>query len=387
MRADLLVVGGGPAGATAACRLAEAGRLVLLLEREPGPRHKVCGEFLSIEAQGYLAALGIDPLALGAAPISRLRLVHEDEAVETELPFHALGLTRRTLDEALLAAAARRGVEVARGVAVRSIGADGDGLVAQTDGLGALRTPTLFLGTGKHDVRGAKRRADGADDGLIGFKAYFALAADQTDALRDHIEVILFEGGYAGLQLVEGGTANLCLLVERERYEALGKSWDALLADLLASSPHLAGRLGAARALLDKPLAIARVPYGFVHRPADDDPPGLFRLGDQAGVIPSFSGDGMSIAMHTGRLAADAYLAGDETGRTFHRRVRADIAGQIRFAAVLHRAGRSAPGRRALLRACRLWPGAMRLFASWTRLPASALASAGHGRVSPAPPP
>ena len=70
---DVVIVGGGPAGAAAACILAEAKRAVLLIERDAEPRHKVCGEFLSIEAQTYLAHLGIDLDALGASRISRLR--------------------------------------------------------------------------------------------------------------------------------------------------------------------------------------------------------------------------------------------------------------------------------------------------------------------------
>ena len=72
---EIVVVGGGPAGAAAACRLARAGRLPLLLERDTGPRHAICGEFLSVEAQAYLADLGVDARALGGAPIRSLRLV------------------------------------------------------------------------------------------------------------------------------------------------------------------------------------------------------------------------------------------------------------------------------------------------------------------------
>ena len=74
-----MIVGGGLAGASAACVLAHAGRPPLLIERDPEPRHKVCGEFLSIEAQAYLAHLGIDLDRLGASRISRLRLIQEAE--------------------------------------------------------------------------------------------------------------------------------------------------------------------------------------------------------------------------------------------------------------------------------------------------------------------
>jgi 2-polyprenyl-6-methoxyphenol hydroxylase-like FAD-dependent oxidoreductase len=107
----VVVAGSGLAGAAAAAGLAQAGVEVTLIEREAGPVHRICGEFLSTEAQEYLAKLGLDVGALGGAPISRLRLVRGNEAVAAALPFRGIGLSRFTLDEALLnhAAAQRSG--------------------------------------------------------------------------------------------------------------------------------------------------------------------------------------------------------------------------------------------------------------------------------------
>lgn len=368
MSPEVVVIGGGPAGTVAAAALGRAGKRVLLLEREREPRHKICGEFVSVEAQDILAELGVDPEALGAAPITELRLVHDGQVAQARLPFRGLGLTRRALDEALLAAAARHGVEVARGAAVQGLAKDDSGFAVSTKALGDVASPTVFLATGKHDLRGLRRDPSGTQDGLVGLKMYFRPTAAQHAALAGAIEVILFPGGYAGLQLVEGGVANLCLLVEAGRFQALQGRWDALFADLLATCPHLDRRLGAAQALLDKPLAIARVPYGFLHE-ARAEHEGLFRLGDQAAVIPSFSGDGMAIAMHSGRLAARTYLAHGRAASLFQSRLRGDVGGPVRLACVLYAASRPAVARRALVSGCRLWPGALRLVARRTRVP------------------
>ncbi|WP_419815670.1 NAD(P)/FAD-dependent oxidoreductase [Glacieibacterium sp.] len=280
---EIVIVGGGLAGAAAATLLAQSGRRAVVLERSTGAHDKICGEFLSVEAQAHLAALGFDVTRLGGAPIDRLRLVSGTRMVTTRLPFRALGLTRRALDEALLGHAAAAGVRVERGVTVRAI----DGGRLDTSG-GSLNADILLLASGKHDVRGVKRDTSGTISGLIGFKQYFRVSPAVRAALAGHIEVVLFDGGYAGLQLVEGGVANLCLLVERARYDGAGASWTGLFADLLRE-PHLRSRLGDAEPMLDRPLTISGVPYGYVFH-GDS---AAYRLGDQAGVIPSFSGDGM----------------------------------------------------------------------------------------------
>jgi len=370
---DLVVVGGGPAGACAASLLAGAGRATLLIEREAEPRHKICGEFLSIEAQACLRTLGVDVRALGGVPIAQLRLVSGRSVAEARLPFEGMGLTRRTLDEALLRCARQHGAVVRRGLAVRAIEPVGGRIRLKLGGGGTLETPTLFLATGKHDVRGAKRAAGAGSYDLIGFKAYFRLAPLQFRALEEAIEVVLFEGGYAGLQLVEGGAANLCLLAERTLFERAGGSWEGLLSHLRDGAPHLGSRLEGAEALLDRPLSISRVPYGFVHRDQGSEPDGLFRLGDQAGVIPSFAGDGIAIALHTARVAAATYLARGNAASEFHRQVSEDIAGQIRLASILYGFSTLALGRAALVMLGQAFPGTMRSIASRTRVPSGAL--------------
>jgi hypothetical protein len=85
-----------------------------LIEREPTPRHKVCGEFLSGEALEDLHALGIDVASLGAVPIDYVRLAAARRAAEAPLPFPAASLTRKALDTALLAEAVAAGVRVER---------------------------------------------------------------------------------------------------------------------------------------------------------------------------------------------------------------------------------------------------------------------------------
>ncbi|WP_416906953.1 MAG: NAD(P)/FAD-dependent oxidoreductase [Polymorphobacter sp.] len=348
------IVGGGLAGAAAACGL---GGRALLLERETGAHDKICGEFLSHEAGDTLAALGFDASRLGGAPIGRVRLHSGARTAAAALPFVAHGLSRRTLDEALLDHAAARGAEIRRGVSVRGLG-DGTALTSE----GETAAGTIFLASGKHDVRGTGRARDGTIDGLIGFKMFFRAPPSLAARLAGHVDVTLFEGGYAGLQPVEGGRVNLCLLVERARFKALGGTWDALFAALLRE-PSLAA-LEAAEALLARPLTISNVPYGYLAKPRDD---GLWRLGDQAAVIPSFCGDGMAMALHSGHLAARMVADGADAP-AFQARLRRDTARQVRLATTVQHVATTKAGRFVTMAGLSAVPGAMGVLARWTRV-------------------
>ena len=216
------------AGGALAIALAKAGRSVILLERETGPHDKVCGEFLSREAILYLNAIGIDPAALGACSIHSVRLANGADVTTVPLPFPALSLSRRVLDDALLSRAADQGADIRRGARVQSLKSGQDWWDARLATGESLHGRSTFLATGKHDVRGLPRPA-GIQPDLIGFKIYMRLSPAQSAGLAGHVELTLFRGGYAGLELIEGGLANLCLLVKRTRYAALGQDWGALL--------------------------------------------------------------------------------------------------------------------------------------------------------------
>ncbi len=364
---EALVIGGGLAGAAVAIALARASREVVLVEREAGPCDKVCGEFLSAEACDYLRALGLDPRAKGAVVIDKLRLCIGDGIQVVPLPFAALSLSRRVLDEALLELAVATGVTVRRGVKAKALTQARGGWSARLADDSEVFARSAFLATGKHDLRGRGRPPGGQDD-LVAFKLHWILAPAATRALAEHVELVTFEGGYAGLQLVEGGRANLCLVVRRGRLQGLGARWDRLLASVRRDSPHLDARLAGAQPCWARPLALSAIPYGHVQRRGD----GLWRLGDQAAVIPSFSGDGMSIALHSAALAATAHLAG-HTPEMFQRQLAHDVARQVWIATAVSRGLVRRPAQALLGVTARAFPGLVSQLAARTRVSEAAL--------------
>jgi flavin-dependent dehydrogenase len=265
----------------------------------------------------------------------------------------------------MLELAVREGVEVRRGVRIDTLRRANSGWSAEMADGNALHTHSVFLATGKHDL-GGWRRPKGKQDNLIAFKMYFALAAEQQQALRGWIELHLFPGGYAGLQLTEGGKANLCLLVSRAALRSCRNDWQTLLAQVMAFSELLAERLEGAQPLQEKPLALSSIPYGMLLRHAE---PGLWRLGDQAAVTPSFSGDGMSIALHSAAVAAELYLSGG-TSLELAARLGRELRSPIALATNISRLMIASP---ALAHVLRAWPPFLSIFAGRTRVPQDAL--------------
>jgi menaquinone-9 beta-reductase len=364
---EALIIGGGPAGAALGIMLAQSGRAVEIIEQTASMHDKVCGEFLSWEAVTYIAQLGIDLRALGAVPINRMRLASRQCIADCELPFPAMSITRRRLDEALLSAAARAGAVVLRGRRVESLQRSGSIWTALLTGGITRCAPAAFLATGKHDL-GGHRRPPGKQNDLIAFKMYIRLSPAVQQALRGRIDLILFPGGYAGMQLNEDNEANLCMVVNRRTLHSCRYEWPRLLERICHSSPYLARQLQAAEALLPKPLALSSIPYGLL---PTDSPSGLWRLGDQAAVIPSFSGDGMAIAFHSAQVAAEIYLRGG-SARELTARLQKELSRSVHFATLLSRLMIGAPW---LSFVVRLWPSLLRGFASQTRVPRNAMLS------------
>jgi menaquinone-9 beta-reductase len=362
---DVVVIGGGLAGSAAATRLAQEGCKALLLEKETAAHDKVCGEFISFEAQRYLAKLGFDLTALGAEPINRIRLMRGDKVAATQLPFLALSLSRRRLDDAMLSHAGASGVELRRGVTVAGLAQEGSRWHVELAGSDPVFAGTVFLATGKHDLRGWQR-SGGSQNNFIGFKLHFELTPTQKERLADHIDMALFDGGYAGLEPVEDGKANLCLVVTKSRFAHYGKNWGKLLGALLRMTPPLAERLAGAKPCWPRPLSIFGIPYGFVYRDKPDAPPGLYRLGDQMAVIPSFSGDGMAIALHTAFRGVESHFHDDAS--SYHRRARAELLPQIRRAALLSKMVEFPLAQAFMVSMCSRAPKLMAGIATGTRL-------------------
>ena len=301
---DVLVVGGGPAGATIAALTASRGASVILLEKERFPRDKVCGEFLSAEGCGVIHRMGMLQTlkSMGAKAMTSCLLADgKGRSITTHLPQAALGISRSTLDTLLLAKARAAGVTIHEETHAVAPILENDRVTGITTKSETYRAKLVIAADGR---RSMLQRALDPDIGdpmtthpgsWFGFGAHFS---DMTRGLGGRIELFVFDGGYAGLGPVEGGRLDLALIARVEALRACSNSPKLLFEERIKRNPLLAQRLDGAEPLSPW-RAIGPLKFG-VRKPASH---GAIFLGDAAGTIDPFSGEGISNALVAAELA------------------------------------------------------------------------------------
>lgn len=354
-RPSPIIVGAGPAGSAVAIRLARGSVQPCLVDHQEVPGDALCGGFLSWTTIAQLAELGLSTDLLGGHRITQIALFAGGREERLSLPAPAMGLSRHHLDALLRAAAQSAGAQLRIGRATLLSPTDltlDDGEVRAWD--------SLFLATGKHDLRGAGRPHDNGDPEL-GLRLKLAAHPRLNDLIGDRIELHMSGGGYVGILLQEDGSANICMAVRKSRLTAAGGKPVALLHQLADQSPALAARLAdiPADPRID---AIGHVPYGWR---AQDSWAGLYRVGDQAAVIPSLAGEGIGIALASAERAVQRWQAEGRDGALSYQRDFARRSARPLAAAAAFRFLGSHP---TLLRALIHAPGAAALAMRLTRI-------------------
>jgi flavin-dependent dehydrogenase len=293
---DVLVVGGGPAGAMAARELARSGREVLLVDRSRFPRDKVCGACLNARSLDLLARAGLlDQLVeVGARPIAAFELVTAAGNARVDLPRGA-ALSRRRLDLVLIESAGRAGVRLLTGS--RAL------LGPCEEGLRRVRLP-------EHGDELSARvvlAADGLSGGFLPEAAMPRVAAGGSrlgawailEAGRDPqagppagtIAMAVSEEGYVGAVRVENGAINLAAALDRGRVATHGLA--GAVARILEQSGAVAPCPEAIRA------ASWRGTGPLTRRPLDVAMERVLLIGDAAGYVEPFTGEGMTWALES----------------------------------------------------------------------------------------
>lgn len=356
-----IIIGGGPAGAAAAIALTEAGVQATLYERQSHIGDAICGGFLSWRTLAQIEALGVTQDSLGGAKATHLSLFLGNRHWSMALPAPAMGLSRQRLDTLLLARAEQCGADIQRGVSVQMA----DEWRITLDSGDSIEVDTLFLATGKYELRGLTRPRDAAgDDPELGLRMRLPPCAALDALVGEAIEIHLFDRGYLGINRQEDGSANACMAVRKSRLIEAG-SPIALFTQLADASPAIAARLDSAASM--PPVdAIAHVPYGWRARTTTT---GIFRLGDQAGVIPSLAGEGMGIALASASAAVSHWRSGGpDAALAYQQAFARNMARPVTLAHIIKEIGTRPQLARVPVAVLAAIPGAAAMIARLTRI-------------------
>ncbi len=304
------IIGGGLAGLGLALGLRRVGVPVVLIEAGEYPRHRVCGEFITSLDPLTIDALGLEPLlkdSLNAGSVTWFK--GPERKLSQRLPKPARCLSRFHMDESMARALVEQGGELK--LRQRTPTVPAEGRVLTTGRRPATRSPYL------------------------GIKTHFTHLK-----LQDDLELHLGDHAYVGLTQVENGRVNVCGLFRRDSADAIKVSKQSILDTQLRTSglDHLANRLTDAQLDPASLCTVAGLDYETI--PQRDE--GL-QLGDQFGLIPPFTGNGMTVALQSARLAVaplrrwscgviDWTAATTEIHQSLHR----ELAPRIRRARRLH---------------------------------------------------
>lgn len=324
--ADVIVVGAGPAGSTAATLLARSGVDVLLLEKSSFPREKVCGDGLTPRGVKQLLALGVDVSGEDWVRNRGLRVVGGGVTLELDWPeltsFPNFGLvrTRRDFDQMLANLATSAGARLHQATTVAGPIVDDRsgrvcGVTAKTaDGPREYRAPIVIAADGvsaRTALGLGLQKNDKRPMGVAVRRYYRSEARTKDDFLESHLELWdrtdpknpILMPGYGWIFGLGDGSVNVGLGVlntskafGRTDYRALLKTW-------MAGTPA-EWQLGEDTA--DGQILGAALPMGFNRTPHYRD--GLLLIGDAGGVVNPFNGEGIAYAMESATLAADAVL-------------------------------------------------------------------------------
>ena len=297
MRGDVVVVGAGPAGLSAAIGLRQAGVQVTLLEQRARWPGRVCGGFLNPEGVRHLESLGVlDAVAAVGVAVPSARVTTPgglDQRVDVTVSGTAgLGVTRRSLEETMLELAREAGVSVELHVRVVSVRADSNGWCVATrrgNAVDERRADLVVLADGRFSLaapRMAKER-----HGWFGWNAAFAGVPQRPGELSMHF----FPLGYIGVLTFADGSSNVCGLVLFENEAP--RPWDESWQHALASQPHL-DRLMAGATRVTNWQGVGPLPFSRAMRPTD----GVILAGDAAAVGDPYMGEGISRALGTGPM-------------------------------------------------------------------------------------
>ncbi len=294
------IVGGGLAGLSLSIQLAKGGYSVVLFEKEKYPYHKVCGEYISLESWDFIVSLGLD-LPLMNLPIIKKLIVSspKGKCIQQELPLGGFGISRYKLDNELSKIAKQAGVKIYEETKVNDIVFKDDLFTISTSQF-SIQSKVVAGTFGKRsniDVKWSREFVQKKNNKLnnyIGIKYHV-----QSDLPADTIALHNFKEGYCGISKIESNRYCLCYLTTAENLRSNNNSIPEMEKNVLQKNPLLQQLFSSVKFLPEFPVTISQISFDKKLQVENN----VLMIGDAAGMITPLCGNGMSMALHAGKIA------------------------------------------------------------------------------------
>lgn len=297
---DIGIIGGGLAGLSLAILAADAHYSVVLFEKEEYPFHKVCGEYISLESYDFLMRLGLPLHDWDLPVIKKLQVSNTSGRLfNFQLDLGGFGVSRYTIDNALYELAKQKRVDVFTNEKVNEVSFDDDVHTIQTNkrNIAAKIVAGAYGKRSNLDIKWKRNFVEKKANKLnnyIGIKYHI-----QTFFAKDVIALHNFKNGYCGISAIEENKYCLCYLTNAENLSANNNSIQLMQENVLYKNSVLKNIFTSSEFLYQAPVTISQI--SFEQKTQTENH--VLLLGDAAGMITPLCGNGMSMAMHSAKLA------------------------------------------------------------------------------------
>jgi flavin-dependent dehydrogenase len=294
---EVLIIGGGLAGLTAAIHLSKIGLQVTVIEKNEFPKHKVCGEYISNEVLPYLNWLDLNIADLNPSNITNLEFsTASGKVIKSVLPLGGFGISRFALDEYLYKKAFENGCKILQDN-VENIQFEDNQFIATTANKTILKSEIVIGAFGKRSNIDQKLNRD-----FIQKKSYWLAVKGHYsgDFPNNSVGLHNFKGGYCGVSKVEKDIINICYLADYETFKRF-KNIEEYQKIVVSENPYLKVILEKSKLLFEKPLTISQI--SFDKKQAVENH--ILMIGDTAGLIHPLCGNGMAMAVHSAKIVSE----------------------------------------------------------------------------------
>lgn len=296
---EVVIIGGGLAGMASAIHLSKKGLSVTLIEKTDYPKHKVCGEYVSNEILPYLKWLDADISTLDPAMITNFEFTSQNGRIaRTSLPLGGFGISRYALDHFLFEKAISNGCIIITDT-VTDVSFENDIFSIKTS-KGILSSKIVLGAYGKRSNIDQLLSRD-----FISKKSPWLAVKGHYAGNFDNSLVALhnFQGGYCGVSTVEKNIINICYLADYKTFKKY-KNIDEYQNAVLYKNKNLKSVFENSTPLFEKPLTISQISFDK-KQPVENH---ILMIGDTAGLIHPMCGNGMAMAIHSAKIAAELVL-------------------------------------------------------------------------------